>query len=69
MDWSDSDNFYLISFLLSDTTDIKIYLNDTNLNDTNPLSPKEGRLNIEDATLILGFEIDSEMHLMIYELL
>ena len=41
LDWSDKDNFYLISFLFSNSSGVKVYLNDNNF------------LNV-DSTIILG---------------
>ena len=59
LDWSDPDNFYLISFLFSDTKDIKIYLNDTNLIEPDFLPP-ESRLNVGDAKLMLGALVNED---------
>jgi len=55
LDWSDSDNFYLISFLFSDTADIKIFLNDS------PILPaKESRLNAGDSKLMIGALVNED---------
>ena len=59
LDWSDPDNFYLISFLFSDTKDIEIYLNDTNLIEPDFLPP-ESRLNVGDAKLMLGALVNED---------
>ena len=59
LDWSDPDNFYLISLLFSDNADIKIYLNDTNLIEPDFLPP-ESRLNVGDAKLMLGALVNED---------
>ena len=55
LDWSDPDNFYLISFLFSDTADIKIFLNDS------PILPtEESRLNAGDSKLMVGALVNED---------
>ena len=55
LDWSDSDKFYLISFIFSDTADIKIFLNDS------PILPtEESRLNAGDSKLMVGALVNED---------
>ena len=49
LDWSDPDNFILISFIFSDTAPLKIYINDKKQTLSNA-----GSIIIGDANLMLG---------------
>ena len=61
LDWSDPDNFYLISLLFSDTTGLKIYINgSTILSSGSLLDVRGSTLNIgaivnEDRTILENF--------------
>ena len=61
LDWSDPDNFYLISLLFSDSKGLKIYINDSNIINSESLIDVGGnKLNIgaivnKDRTILENF--------------
>ncbi len=61
LDWSDSDNFYLISLLFSDSKGLKIYINDSNIINSESLIDVGGnKLNVgaivnKDRTILENF--------------
>ena len=61
LDWSDPDNFYLISLLFSDSKGLKIYINDSNIINTESLIDVGGnKLNVgaivnKDRTILENF--------------
>jgi hypothetical protein len=61
LDWSDPDNFYLISLLFSDSKGLKIYINDSNIINSESLIDVGGnKLNVgaivnKDRTILENF--------------
>ena len=61
LDWSDPDNFYLISLLFSDSKGLKIYINDSNIINSESLIDVRGnKLNVgaivnKDRTILENF--------------
>jgi len=61
LDWSDPDNFYLISLLFSDSKGLKIYINDSNIINSESLIDVVGnKLNVgaivnKDRTILENF--------------
>ena len=61
LDWSDLDNFYLISLLFSDSKGLKIYINDSNIINSESLIDVGGnKLNVgaivnKDRTILENF--------------
>ena len=61
LDWSDPDNFYLISLLFSDSKGVKIYINDSNIINSESLIDVGGnKLNVgaivnKDRTILENF--------------
>jgi hypothetical protein len=54
LDWSDSDNFYLISLLFSDTTGLKIYINGSTILSSGSL------LDVRGSTLNIGAIVNKD---------
>lgn len=61
LDWSDPDNFYLISLLFSDSKGLKIYINDSNIiNNESLIDVRGNKLNVgaivnKDRTILENF--------------
>ena len=54
LDWSDPNNFYLISLLFSENTDLKVYINKEKLNNIDIDTGNAGPIDVGDASLMFG---------------
>ena len=65
LDWSDPDNFNLISFIFSDTELLKVYVNEVYVNENNQCPENNAdSIDVSNASLMFGAVTNSEYRVL-----